>query len=533
LLFYGLAGDFFNVAKRGATRKAGRLFLFAGGGSVTLPLTRGEGSGDNLRVIVTDSDRNALLRDIPAMDGLLNADWAAGFRAVLGRETVRKIIEEALDGVRDEIPGGKAGAPAGELAVRRAKELLERRAAGTLKRAVNATGVVIHTNLGRAPLAREAVEAACGIAGTYSTLEYSAAEGRREGRNNHIEWLLRNITGAEAALAVNNNAAAVLLALSALAAGREVIVSCGELVEIGDSFRIPEILSFSGARMVTAGCTNSTTIEDYSHAITENTAVLLKVHPSNYRIGGFVKSVRREELAGLAASRGLVFMEDLGSGLLCRPGLPFAEREHSVRECLEAGAGIVTFSGDKLLGGPQIGIIAGAKALTDRMRRHQLLRALRVDKMTLAAFGATLRLYLAGRQAEIPVIRMLEADKAGLLKKARRLCRLLKVAAAKAGRLPAGSAAAGESSGGSASAGDLEFSVVETEDAVGGGAFPVDILPGFGVGIRSVSRSAESLAAALRAAPIPVIAGLRGGQVVLHVRTLLDGDDKLIAAALP
>ena len=462
---------------------------------------------------MTDSDTNNALRSIPSMDGLLNAAWAREFSGCLGRKAVKKIIAEALDGLKRDIRRGvQFDLPADELAPLRAENLLRARAARTLKPVINATGVVVHTNLGRAPLADEAIRAVHEIAGAYNTLEYSPEKGGREGRNAHVEWSLCQITGAEAALAVNNNAAAVLLALSALAAGREVIVSCGELVEIGDSFRIPEILSFSGAKMIAVGCTNVTRISDYRNAITENTALLLKVHPSNYRIAGFVKSASREELAELAASRNLVFMEDLGSGLLCRFDAAFANREQPVRDCLKAGSGIVTFSGDKLLGGPQIGVIAGSKDLLDRMKRHQLLRALRVDKMTLAAFEATLRMYLSGRQGEIPVIRMIELDKPSLLKKARVLCRMLQDTA-------------------SLETGDFAVSVVETADAVGGGAYPTDLLPGYGVAIRAPSGSAEKLALGLRTARVPVIPGIRDDCVILHVRALLSGDERLIAAS--
>jgi len=371
------------------------------------------------------------------MDELLNTTWAAEFSASLGREYVKKTISIVLDNIRSEINGENSNTNYANstnkhkqrisgLAANRAKALLHQKTASTLKAIVNATGVVIHTNLGRAPLAGEALKAVNEIAGTYSTLEYSPEKGSRSGRNTHIEWLISHITGAEAALVVNNNAAAVLLALSATASGREVIVSNGELVEIGDSFRIPDILSFSGAVMVAVGCTNSTRLADYRKAITENTAALLKVHPSNYRIEGFAASTSRKELAELASSQGLVFIEDLGSGLLCPLEVPFADSEHSVRDCLEAGVNIVTFSGDKLLGGPQIGVIAGSKKLVDKMRSHQLLRALRVDKMTLAAFEATLRMYITGRHGEIPVIKMIQADKGALLKKARRLCRALR-----------------------------------------------------------------------------------------------------------
>jgi len=450
------------------------------------------------------------------MEELLNAPWAVEYSARMGREYVKKVIAEVLDDIRCEITKNSShgGTEAlSELAASRAAALLQQRSSSTLKPVVNATGVVIHTNLGRAPLAQEALNAVDSIAGTYSTLEYSLEKGGREGRNTHIEWLICQISGAEAALAVNNNAAAVLLALSATAAGREVIVSNGELVEIGDSFRIPEILSFSGAKMIAVGCTNSTRISDYSNAVTENTAVLLKVHPSNYQVTGFTASAGRKELKDLASSRGLVLMEDLGSGLLCPLGIPFGRSEHSVRDCLEAGVDVVTFSGDKLLGGPQIGVIAGSKQIIDKMRSHQLLRALRVDKMTLAAFEAALRIYCSGRQGEIPVIRMIEADQSVLLKKARRLCRMLRQKARNMG------------------ADDLTIEVVKTDDAVGGGAFPADSLPGCGVAVHSASRSAESLALVLRTASVPVIPGIRDGQIVLHVRTLLDGDEKRIASA--
>ena len=482
------------------------------------------------------SDTNALLRSIPAMDELLNASWSANFSALLGRDYVKKAIAETLEEIRREINDGMhSGAQIGELAAGRVTAFLGSKSSSTLKRAINATGVVIHTNLGRAPIARDVLKAVCDTAGTYSTLEYSPEKGGRCGRNSHVEWLVCQLCGAEAALVVNNNAAAVLLALSATAAGREVIVSNGELVEIGDSFRIPQILSFSGAAITAVGCTNSTRIADYSNAITEKTAVLLKVHPSNYRIEGFTASASREELAELAHSRGLVFMEDLGSGLLFPLDVAFARSEPTVRDCLKAACEpvppnrkpaipnyIVTFSGDKLLGGPQVGVIAGSKELMDKMRTHQLLRAIRVDKMRLAAFEATLRMYISGRQGEIPVIKMIETDRNALLKKARRLRRLLMQKAKNLG------------------VSDLGVEVVDTSDAIGGGAFPADRLPGFGVTVHSASKNAESLAAAFRTGLIPVIPVIRKGpggvlrddHLVLHVRTLLDGDEQIIASSL-
>jgi L-seryl-tRNA(Ser) seleniumtransferase len=444
------------------------------------------------------------------MEELLSTPGALEFSALLGREEVKIILAEVLNKIRQEVwDGMNLTQPISEIAAKRAEQLLRKKAARTLKSVVNATGVVIHTNLGRSPLAPEAIRAVHAVAGTYSSLEYDPETGARSERNNHVEGLICRITGAEAALAVNNNAAGVLLALSSLAAGREIIVSSGELVEIGGSFRIPDILAFSGAKMIAVGCTNSTRLEDYRRAISPNTAALLKVHPSNYRVEGFTASTTREDLADLADSRGLVLMEDLGSGLLCPLNLPFAKREHSVRDCLQGGSRIVTFSGDKLLGGPQVGVIAGSKDLIDRMRKHQLLRAFRVDKMTLAAFRATLLMYLTGKAGEIPTLKMLERDKKTLRKKAQYLCRLLRNVPAKAS--------------------DCDFSVVETQDLVGGGAFPTDLLEGFGVRIRSLSLSPERLAGALRTASLPVLPEVRNGQVILHVRTLLEGDEKRIA----
>jgi len=455
------------------------------------------------------------------MDELLSAPWAAEFSTCLGRDFVKKTIADTLADMRREltanaptISGTKA--ELADLAAARVIARLRAQSVSSLKRVINASGVIVHTNLGRSPLAPNALKAVSEIVGAYSTLEYSPESGGRGGRNSHVEWLICEITGADAALVVNNNAAAVLLALSATAAGREVIVSNGELVEIGDSFRIPDILSFSGASMIAVGCTNSTRIADYRNAITEKTAALLKVHPSNYRIEGFTASARREELGELAASRGLAFIEDLGSGLLSPLAVPFAASEHSVRNCLQAAGGasyVVTFSGDKLLGGPQIGVIAGSRQLVDAMRRHQLLRALRVDKMTLAAFEATLRMYLAGRQGEIPVIKMIQASEETLLKKARKLCAELRQIAARQGTA------------------DFHIELVQTDDCIGGGAFPTDKLCGCGVALRSSSLGAEHFAAAFRAESVPVIASVRYGCVVLNVRTLLDGDEKEIAAS--
>ncbi|MCL2558266.1 MAG: L-seryl-tRNA(Sec) selenium transferase [Treponema sp.] len=469
------------------------------------------------------AETNELLRALPSMDELSRAPWAQDFSALLGWDFVKKALARALDEARADaaLLAGLGRAEASALVEARSRDFLSRKTSSSFSPVINATGVIIHTNLGRAPLAPEAARAAEAAARGYGSLEYSPETGARSRRDLHVEWLICHLTGAEAALVVNNNAAAVLLALSALAAGREAIVSNGELVEIGDGFRVPDILAFSGARMVAVGCTNSTRASDYERAIGENTAALLKVHPSNFRVEGFGASASREELAKIAASRGIAFIEDLGSGLLCPLGQSFARDEPLVSDCVKAGASVVTFSGDKLLGGPQIGVAAGAKALIEKMRRHQLARALRVDKMTLAAFEATLRMYAAGRSGEIPVIAMIEADPNELKKKAANLCRALrKIAREASGALPP--------RGGIA---EMEIETVETQDAIGGGAFATDRLSGFGVAIRPAAMSAENLARAFRAARPPVIPTIRGERVILHMRALLDGDAREIARA--
>lgn len=462
-------------------------------------------------------EMNAFLRSIPPMDELLSLCWVSQFEAELGRESVKALFDEVLTEVRADAREGKVveGASARDMVIKRARLLIERRAATSLRSLVNATGVVVHTNLGRSPLPQKVVAAVSSIAAGYSTLEYSLSSGGRGQRNVHVEWLLRRVTGAEAALVVNNNAGAVLLALTALAAGKEVIVSHGELVEIGGSFRIPDILAFSGAKMLAVGCTNCTHLRDYRARITENTAVILKVHPSNYRVMGFSKSVPRDELAELAKSHGLIFMEDLGSGLLEQPGTAGLDTEPTVLDCIRAGVDVVTFSGDKMLGGPQIGCVAGLKTLIDRMLDHQLLRALRVDKMTLAAFETILRMYLRGESEKIPTVAMLRVSPEILRERAHRLEAEIR------GTLD------------SLSVRSIEVDLVETDDAVGGGAFPVESLPGWGVSLRSTAGiRAEKIAERLREVRRPIVTGVRDDRVVFHLRTLLPGEVPHVAEAL-
>ena len=330
------------------------------------------------------------LRDLPSVDELARMSDDP-----LAVEAARSVLARA----REEI---QAGADPGDLTERLAAELGATRSA-RLRRALNATGVIVHTNLGRAPLAEAALERVREVGGGYSNLEYDLSAGTRGSRQDHVAAVLRRLTGAEAALVVNNNAAAVLLALAALGEGRDVLVSRGELIEIGDGFRIPDVLARSGARLVEVGTTNRTRAADYENAIGPDTAVLLRVHQSNFRLVGFTELPSVADLAKVAQRHGLPLVDDLGSGALAR-----VEDEPSVRESLQSGADLVCFSGDKLLGGPQAGIVVGRAELVERLRRHPLQRAVRADKLTLAALEGTLALYLEPERAfaEIPVLRM-------------------------------------------------------------------------------------------------------------------------------
>ena len=464
-----------------------------------------------------DVEIQKIMRNIPSMDKLLALPQIAEFEEKLGRETLKALLTDLLAAQRAKIIKNRDTAFDANTVAADAKRLLSRRARHSLRKLVNATGVVIHTNLGRSLLAAEAIEAVNEVAGAYSTLEYSLDEGARGQRNDHVEWLLCRLTGAEAALVVNNNAAAVILALSALAKDKESIVSRGELVEIGGSFRIPDIMALSGTRMVEVGTTNRTHLSDYESAITEECAMLLKIHPSNYRVTGFHSAVPREELAKLAHERGLIFMEDLGSGVLV--GLEAAglssENDPTVAQSLKAGCDLVTFSGDKLLGGPQIGGIVGKRELIAKLKKYQLLRALRVDKMTLAAFEATLRLYLRGQYESIPTLEMILKHEDELHAAAMRFARKLKAFFRKT---------------------KIQRVIIEpvpVEDTVGGGSFPQSALRGWAVSLRLPEiGSAGKLAERLRLCAHPVVTGAADDRVLFHMRTLRAGDEKWILDAL-
>jgi len=451
---------------------------------------------------------------IPSVDALVGS---AAFVPLLGRHARARVVDAAraaVEAVRAGIAAGDAPADPGDAGVYAALAEEHLRAADvpSLRRVVNATGVVLHTNLGRAPLADAAVDAMTAAAREYSNLEYDLEAGERGSRYDHCVSLLKELTGAEDALVVNNAAAALVLALTTLAPGSGVVVSRGELVEIGGGFRIPEILERSGARLVEVGSTNRTRVADYRKALEAgDVKALLKVHRSNFRITGFTEEASLEELAALAAEYDVPLLHDLGSGLLLDAGtlgLPGEPRPH---DSLRAGAGVVAFSGDKLLGGPQAGILLGKASLIARLRGDPMCRALRVDKGTLAGLEATLRLYREPERAlsEIPTLRMLGTDAATL-----------------AGRAEALAARLRESG--------LQVSVVETSGAVGGGTFPEVALPSAAVRLDAVS--VDAVQRALRDGAPPVIGRVVDDALVLDVRTVLPGQEddlvRCVAAAV-
>ena len=425
------------------------------------------------------------LRDLPSVDVLLHDVRLAAEPRAATVAAVRAALAQA----RVEI---RAGREPGDLVTAVLADLAAARAA-RLRGAINATGVIVHTNMGRAPLAAAALERVVAVGSGYSNLELDLSTGQRGSRQDHCAPVLAQLTGAEAALVVNNCAAAVLLALAALAEGREVIVSRGELVEIGDGFRIPEVLERSGARLVEVGATNRTRAADYDRAVGPQTGALLRVHPSNYRIVGFTERPSLAELAEVARRHGVPLIEDLGSGTL----VPFHD-EPTAGSVLAAGADLVCFSGDKLLGGPQAGIVLGRADLVEQLRRHPLHRALRADKLTLAALEGTLALYLDPARAlrEIPVLRMLSEDVAAVRARAERLA----------------AAVGGE--------------VEETVARAGGGALPLADVPSFACSVE------EPLAEALRLGDPPVVGLVRDGRCLLDCRTLSDGEADLVAAAV-
>ncbi len=455
-----------------------------------------------------------MLKQIPKVDKVL--EWPR-IKVLLGdhpRPVLIKAVREVLAGLRAEVLGGGADREAftEERVADRVLRELAKASAVSLKRVVNGTGVVIHTNLGRSPLPVSVRQALLDVAFGYSNLEFDLERGERGSRYSHVERLLCELTGAEAALVVNNNAAAVLLALSALAAGKEVVVSRGELVEIGGSFRIPDVMRQSGALLREVGATNRTHPRDYRGAVTPETALLLKVHTSNFAVVGFTAEVSPGELVALGSEFSLPVMADVGSGSLVDLAMLPGGGEPTVQEFVRAGVDVVTFSGDKLLGGPQAGIIVGKRAFLEPMKKHPLLRAVRIDKLTLVALEGTLRLYRDERQAlaEIPTLRMLAMTAAELHLRGKALLRRLRRAVPET----------------------VGLSLVSGSSQVGGGALPLLELPTALIAVDVAGISAQRMEQRLRSCEVPVVGRIWKDMFLLDLRTILDDDIPLLIAGL-
>jgi len=447
------------------------------------------------------------LRHLPSVDALIQAA-----RAGMSEEAPHDLLREAARAELAELRAalrGENGPPDDRLAALadRVRGRVAAALSPSLRPVINASGVIVQTNLGRAPLSQAALAAMARVGAGYSNLEYDLEAGERGSRYVHLEALLTRLTGAAAAMAVNNNAAAIYLALIALAAGREVVVSRGQAVEIGGGFRIPDVLRQSGATLVEVGTTNRTYARDYAAAITERTALLMRIHTSNFRLVGFVHEASLAELAAVGRERGVPVLDDLGSGTLLDTA-PFGlAPEPTVRESVAAGADLVAFSGDKLLGGPQAGLLVGRADLIQALKRHPLARALRVDKTTIAGLEATLLSYLRGRALdEIPVWRMIAAPPEGLRERAARLAERLQ-------------------------AGGLAAEPAECRSAVGGGSLPGETLPSHGVALDPGPEGADAATRRLRGGPSPVVARVADGRVQFDVRTVLPEQDEALAEA--
>jgi len=437
-------------------------------------------------------------RDLPSIDALLRASAALVNR--YGHAQVTEALRRAVEEARGAALEGAPVPPEAEL-VARAAETLAREARPTLRPVINATGVILHTNLGRAPLSDEALAALAGVGGGYSTLEYALEEGTRGKRDQHIERILTAVTGAEAGMVVNNNAAGVLLALTALAQGRAAIISRGQLVEIGGSFRVPDVMAQSGAIMVEVGTTNRTRLGDYAAALDERAACIVRAHASNFKVVGFTESVPLADLAALAHEHGLILLDDIGSGALLDTAVFGLSHEPTAQESLAAGADLVMFSGDKLLGGPQAGIIIGRADLVETLKRHPLARAIRADKLALAALAATLEHYRRGEALQkIPVWRMISLTPEAIRARTE------------------------------AWAAQVDGEIITAQSTVGGGSLPGDTLPTWAFAPRVAQPNAA--AARLRGNDPPVIARVSEDRLLLDPRTVLPEQDALVIAAL-
>jgi L-seryl-tRNA(Ser) seleniumtransferase len=451
-------------------------------------------------------------RVIPSIERLRQREAVRVLEAQYGHAALVDALRAEADALRErltesEITVSTSDDAAGEIE-RRVRRRLSRSMTPSLVTVINATGVILHTNLGRAPLSREAAARLADVAASYTNLEYDLEAGERGARDGHAERLLCALTDAEAAVVVNNNAAATLLMLAALAAGREVIVSRGELVEIGGGFRVPDVMAQSGARLREVGTTNRTRASDYAAAIDDRTALILRVHPSNFQIDGYTARPTLEELVSIGQRYGVPVVEDLGSGYLgSHPGATDVPDEPSVQASIIGGADVVSFSGDKLLGGPQAGILAGRREPLAAIRRHPLMRALRVDKLTYAALEATLIDFATGRAAHIPVTRMLGLPVEAIAARAAALADRLRAAG-------------------------FRVELIDGFSTIGGGSAPGSQLPTCLVAIERPGSSAASLLTALRRLSTPIVARIHDDRVVLDLRTVFDEQDAVLAELL-
>lgn len=462
-------------------------------------------------------EKKDLFRMIPSVDEITSIPEVKKFYEITSHQNIVECIREMLEEIRSEIISlSEEKVSRFQLSeaklVQTLSKKLENKKKMSLHSVINATGVVLHTNLGRALLSQEVKEALWSVASEYSTLEMDVKVGKRGSRYDHVEKLLCRLTGAESAIVVNNNAAAVTLVLSALARDKEVIVSRGELVEIGGSFRIPEVMEQSGAQLVEVGATNKTHLRDYTGAIGENTGALLKVHTSNYRVVGFSESVSTQELVDLSRQYQLPALEDVGSGVLVDLSKYQLAPEPTVQSTIEAGMDVVTFSGDKLLGGPQAGIIVGKKRYIDLIKKHPLNRAFRIDKLTLVALEATLKIYEERENLfqRIPTLRMLTEEKEVLWDKANRLKDTIETSVDKG----------------------LNIEIEESYSQVGGGALPLEQLPTYVVSLWSDRYSANQLEEKLRQYKRPIFTRIYKERICLDPRTLLEKDIEDITQAL-
>ena len=445
-------------------------------------------------------------RNLPNVNSILENDAVQEIVSLYKRDWVVELVRETIDQARETISKGHACPTLPEI-ISTIKDRVALLTVQSPRRVINATGVIIHTNLGRSPLSDNAMEAALAASAGYSDLEFDLSSGRRGSRQSHLQSLLKEITGAEASLVVNNNASALLLGLSALADGKEVIVSRGEAVEIGGGFRVPDVMEQSGAVLIDVGTTNRTYVRDYANSLTPQTGVFLKAHASNFRVEGFTAEVSIGELVELGRVNDIPVIHDVGSGALLDTDKYGLAHEPTPQESIAAGAGLVMFSGDKLLGGPQAGIISGDRVLVEKLSRHPLARAIRIDKISLASLTATLMHYLKGEaEAKIPIWKMISADPDQIRLRAQKWKESLQV--------------------------DAE--IIESKSAVGGGSLPGETLNSWSLAIDSagVLGGAQALVTRLRENVPPIVARIEGDKVLLDPRTVMENEEDLVVDAL-